>query len=78
MTLRRNCLALAGAFALIADFTAPAHATGAASPVDIDADDIGGVVTSGAGREAGVWVIAETTDLGTRYAKIVVTVIFFF
>src|ERR1043166_6321268 len=41
--------------------------------VSIDNDDIGGVVTSANGREAGVWVIAETTELPTRYAKIVVT-----
>jgi hypothetical protein len=41
--------------------------------VRIDADDIGGVVTSAKGPEAGVWVIAETTDLPTKYAKIVVT-----
>ena len=36
-------------------------------------DDIGGVVTGPAGPEAGVWVIAETTDLGTKMAKMVVT-----
>src|SRR5262245_14691429 len=41
--------------------------------VQIDNDDIGGVVTSANGPEAGVWVIAETTDLGTRFAKMVVT-----
>src|SRR5882757_8819082 len=41
--------------------------------VTIDADDIGGVVTGPGGPEAGVWVIAETTDLPTRYAKMVVT-----
>src|SRR5206468_7551391 len=41
--------------------------------VAIDADDIGGVVTGASGPEAGVWVIAETNDLGTRYAKMVVT-----
>ena len=41
--------------------------------VQIDNDDIGGVVTSKNGPEAGVWVIAETTDLGTRFAKMVVT-----
>ena len=41
--------------------------------VNIDNDDIGGVVTSGKGPEAGVWVIAETTDLPTRFAKMVVT-----
>src|SRR5579872_5492716 len=39
----------------------------------IDADDIGGVVTSSKGPEAGVWVIAETTELPTRYIKEVVT-----
>src|SRR6476660_2424555 len=41
--------------------------------VRIDNDDIGGMVTSAAGPEAGVWVIAETTDLPTKFAKIVVT-----
>ena len=41
--------------------------------VEIDADDIGGIVTSDAGPEAGVWVIAESDDFQTRYAKIVVT-----
>ena len=39
----------------------------------IDKDDIGGVVTSAKGPEAGVWVIAETTDLPTKFAKIVAT-----
>ena len=39
----------------------------------IDDDDIGGVVTSPDGPEAGVWVIAETTDLPTPFNKIVVT-----
>src|SRR5437868_1122441 len=41
--------------------------------VAVDGDDIGGVVTSSKGPEAGVWVIAETTELPTRFAKIVVT-----
>src|SRR5216117_2306160 len=35
--------------------------------------DLGGVVTSSNGPEAGVWVIAETTDLPTKLVKIVVT-----
>jgi hypothetical protein len=39
----------------------------------IDDDDIDGVVSGPGGPEAGVWVIAETRDLPTRYAKIVVT-----
>jgi hypothetical protein len=38
-----------------------------------DANDIHGIVTSGKGPEGGVWVIAETSDLQTRFAKIVVT-----
>ena len=41
--------------------------------VRIDQNDIGGVVTSAKGPEAGVWVIAETSDLPTRFARIVVT-----
>src|SRR5436309_6097126 len=41
--------------------------------VQIGGGDIGGVVTSKNGPEAGVWVIAETTELGTRFARIVVT-----
>jgi len=44
-----------------------------AKEVKIDARDIGGVVTGAKGPEAGVWVIAETRDLPTRYVKIVVT-----
>jgi len=41
--------------------------------VRIGDTDLGGVVTGDHGPEAGVWVIAETTDLPTRFAKIVVT-----
>jgi len=44
-----------------------------AAPVAIDNDDLGGVVTGASGPEAGVWVIAETSDLPTKYVKIVVT-----
>jgi hypothetical protein len=44
-----------------------------AAAVAIDADDIGGIVISRFGPEAGVWVIAQTTELGTRFAKIAVT-----
>jgi hypothetical protein len=35
--------------------------------------DISGTVKGARGPEAGVWVIAETTDLPTRFARIVVT-----
>src|SRR5208282_6428738 len=41
--------------------------------IHIDNDDIAGTVTSSSGPEAGVWVIAETNDLPTRYIKEVVT-----
>ena len=44
-----------------------------AAEIKIVSDDIGGVVTSSKGPEAGVWVIAETKDLPTGYRKIVVT-----
>ena len=43
------------------------------STPQIDNDDIGGVVTSADGPEAGVWVIAETEEFETRFARIVVT-----
>jgi hypothetical protein len=46
---------------------------GAAAPIPIDADAIAGVVTSARGPEAGVWVIAETTETPTKFRKIVVT-----
>jgi hypothetical protein len=41
--------------------------------VSVGEADLGGVVTSANGPEAGVWVIAETTDLPTKFIKIVVT-----
>ncbi|HXO92295.1 MAG TPA: carboxypeptidase-like regulatory domain-containing protein, partial [Stellaceae bacterium] len=44
-----------------------------ADAVRIGDNDLGGVVTGASGPEAGVWVIAETTDLPTKFAKIVVT-----
>lgn len=48
----------------------PALAVSAGSP---GPTDIAGVVTGPGGPEAGVWVVAETTDLPTRFARIVVT-----
>jgi hypothetical protein len=71
----RCALAMSAAFAaLVAVTPVPAAAQQpGATQVAIDTDDIGGVVTGPAGPEAGVWVIAETHDLGVRYIKIVVT-----
>ncbi len=60
-------VAAAGAFV-------QANAAAVAAPaVPVVADGIGGVVTGAKGPEAGVWVIAETKDLATRFIKIVVT-----
>jgi hypothetical protein len=52
---------------------AAVHAQSAGQKVALDPDDIGGVVTGPKGPEAGVWVIAETADLGTQFTRIVVT-----
>jgi hypothetical protein len=52
---------------------APSLAQAQSAAVHVGASDIGGVVTSSNGPEAGVWVVAETTDLPTKYTKIVVT-----
>ena len=50
-----------------------AEDTASSLGLELDADDIGGVVTSTQGPEAGVWVVAETTDLPTRFIRIVAT-----
>jgi len=44
-----------------------------ATTVRISTHDIGGRVSGRNGPEAGVWVVAETRDLPTRFAKVVVT-----
>ncbi len=61
------CLALVGAGAV-----AGLAAVQGGAPA-IDSNDIGGVVTSAKGPEAGVWVIAETKELPTGFSRIVVT-----
>jgi hypothetical protein len=64
----------AAALSLVLAPASSASAQPAEKPiVEIDPDDIGGVVRGPNGPEAGVWVIAETTDLPTKYAKMVVT-----
>ncbi len=63
-----------GVAVLLAASLGRTSATQIGSPgIRIHTDDIGGMVTSSSGPEAGVWVIAETTDLPTRYIKEVVT-----
>ncbi|HUF28424.1 MAG TPA: carboxypeptidase-like regulatory domain-containing protein [Gemmatimonadaceae bacterium] len=70
-----RALHLAACCTLIAACTVAARGGGdtAAGAVQVGAGDIGGVVTGPAGPEAGVWVIAETNDLPTKFVKIVVT-----
>src|ERR1043166_10050784 len=73
-TKRESYLGVAPvAVALIAAPATLRAQQGASAAVAIDNDDIGGVVTGSNGPEAGVWVIAETADLPTRYTKSVVT-----
>jgi hypothetical protein len=73
-----KCTFVAGATAVFLALTILPTGTTAQQPaageaVRVDVDDLGGVVTSAKGPEAGVWVIAETTDLPTRFIKSVVT-----
>src|SRR5215208_2742694 len=74
MSLRQamfSTVAAIGIAAMAVAVPAPAGAQQAA--VAIDNDDIGGVVAGPSGPEAGVWVIAETTETPTKFARIVVT-----
>ena len=64
-------LRLAGTLLVVAALAGCSSAPSADVP--IDPDDIGGRVSGPNGPEAGVWVIAETRDLGVRYIKSVVT-----
>jgi hypothetical protein len=75
MGLRSVLLSGVTIFGFMAGEAALAPGTQAQQPqsVSIDTDDIGGIVTGPNGPEPGVWVIAETTDLPTRYTKSVVT-----
>ena len=57
----------------VAAFLVATPARLSAQSVPIDGKSISGVVKSPHGAEAGVWVIAETNELGTRFAKMVVT-----
>src|SRR6516225_6946287 len=63
---------LLGIATFAAGFPAGSQAQQTAT-VEIDDDDIGGIVTSRFGPEARAWVIAETTELGTRFAKMAIT-----
>ena len=72
-TLHPGFLAAGFALLVASSLAATSARQAAVEAVRVDADDIGGVVTGPKGPEAGVWVIAETTGLPTRFVKIVVT-----
>jgi hypothetical protein len=71
--LGRAALVVAAASALAISVDGTRAAQSGAAAVRVDADDIGGLVTSSRGPEAGVWVIAESTAMPTKFRKIVVT-----
>ena len=74
--IRKNLYASVAAIALVALLAgtpAPVSAQTADPAIKVGATDLGGVVAGPGGPEAGVWVIAETTDLPTKFTKIVVT-----
>jgi|SRR5688572_4784979 hypothetical protein len=64
---------LVGAAVVATSLVAVRGQTAGQAAVRVDSDDIGGVVMGARAPEAGVWVIAETTELPTPLRKIVVT-----
>ena len=73
-TAARGMLSASFAALLVAGSMGMAMAQpAAAQQAQPGAGDLNGVVTGANGPEAGVWVIAETRDLPTKYVKIVVT-----
>ncbi len=73
-TLYSTVAAIALGALVTATASLPAKAQqNAAAQIQVGANDVGGTVTSGSGPEAGVWVIAETSDLPTKFVRIVVT-----
>jgi hypothetical protein len=73
ITKRLPVLGAAAALLTGVPVLASAQPQNEAAAIKIGEKDIGGVVSSPLGREAGVWVIAETTGLPTRFSRIVVT-----
>jgi hypothetical protein len=73
LTMRRSLRVAAAAAGLagLAAVVAALPTTNAS--LQVGENDIGGVVTGARGPEAGVWVIAETTELPTKFVRIVVT-----
>jgi len=75
MKIGRRLPVLVAAAALLvgASVRAPPQQQNEGAAIAIGEKDIGGVVSSPQGREAGVWVIAETSELPAQFRRIVVT-----
>ncbi|HZA91616.1 MAG TPA: carboxypeptidase-like regulatory domain-containing protein [Gemmatimonadales bacterium] len=73
MSASEGFLTLAAALAAILSAAPVYSPQPASSTAPVGGGYLSGVVRSLNGPEAGVWVIAETTDLPTKYAKIIVT-----
>src|SRR5262245_30384573 len=76
MTVRAGLFLGVAAIAIATLVSAPPEVSAqqqAPAGISVGDSDLGGVVTSANGPEVGVWVIAETHDLPTRFIKIVVT-----
>ncbi|MGY9106303.1 MAG: carboxypeptidase-like regulatory domain-containing protein, partial [Alphaproteobacteria bacterium] len=73
--MRKSFLLMGGAVLLVGGlwYASQQGANGPGSGVAIDADDIGRGVIDANGPEAGVWVVAETNDLPTKFIRTVVT-----
>jgi len=76
--MRGALCAAAAVSVLTLAFSPTVHAQRAQAQVQVQMPaigekSIGGMVTGPKGPEAGVWVIAETTELPTKFARIVVT-----
>ena len=73
-TVSARPLGRAGVYFAAATLFAPTHLPRLVDPaIQPQQNHIEGVVRGPNGPEAGVWVIAETTELPTKYVKIVVT-----
>jgi len=70
---RPSIIAAAAALLAGVSVSASAQQQSDAASIKIGERDIGGVISSPQGHEAGVWVIAETTELPTQFRRIVVT-----
>ena len=78
MTIRGKLCLSAAAIGIAVLAAVPFSVVSAQQPssppgVTVGQNDLGGTVSGAGGPEAGVWVIAETTELPTKFAKIVVT-----